>query len=171
MRWEDLPLLLHWLQQPHVHDWWRGEPTDLAAVEAEYGACVAGDDPTELFIIASDGRPIGMIQRYLFIDEPEWTSVFEDIVDIVDAAGIDYLIGEIDAVGRGLGAAAVATMTAMVWDWRPVTSIVVNVDQANPASWRVLEKSGFTRVWAGEIDSPDPSDDGPQYVYSIARTQ
>ena len=30
----------------------------------------------------------------------------------------------------------------------------------------MLEKAGFTRVWHGRLDSPDPSDDGPEYVYS-----
>jgi aminoglycoside 6'-N-acetyltransferase len=171
MRWEDLPLLLRWFRQPHVCAWWRDEPDDLPAVEAEYGACITGDDPTELFIVEESGRPIGMIQRYRFADEPEWMTAFAGIIDVTESAGIDYLIGEPEAIGRGLGTEAIATMTAMVWSWRPVTSIVVNVDQANPASWRVLEKAGYTRVWSGELDSPDPSDAGPQYVYVIKHNQ
>jgi len=171
MRWDDLPLLDAWLRQPHVMKWWRAEPADLAAVEAEYGACITGNDPTELFVITEGSRPIGMIQCYLYADEPEWLAVFDGIVEVTDAAGIDYLIGEPDAVGRGLGTATIAAMVPMVFGSRRVGSIVVNVDQANPASWRVLEKAGFTRVWEGEIDSPDPSDHGPQFVYLLTRTE
>lgn len=170
MQRDDLPLLLHWLRQPHVSEWWRGEPADLTSVAAKYGPCIDGDDPTELFVIAESGRAIGMIQRYLIADEPEWARAFDDIVDVSDAAGIDYLIGESDAVGRGLGTAAIAAFVAMVFEWRCVQSIVVTVQQANRASWRVLERAGFTRVWAGELDSPDPSDEGPEYVYVISRS-
>jgi aminoglycoside 6'-N-acetyltransferase len=167
----DLPLLLTWLSRPHVSEWWRDEPADLAGVEAVYGACIDGEDPTELFVIEAAGRPVGMIQRYLFADEPEWTRVFAGIADVTSAAGIDYLIGEPDAVGRGLGSEVIVGFVAMVFDWRPVTSIVVSVQQDNPASWRILEKAGFARVWAGELDSPDPSDAGPEYVYRLERVR
>jgi aminoglycoside 6'-N-acetyltransferase len=166
----DLSLLQRWLCQPHVMEWWRGEPKDLAAVEAKYRPCIDGDDPTELFVITESGRPIGMIQRYLMADEDEWSTAFADILDVSNAAGIDYLIGEPDAVGRGIGTAAIAMFVESIFQWRPVGSIVVTVQQSNPASWRVLERTGFTRVWAGELESPDPSDDGPEYVYVISRT-
>ncbi|HTW18681.1 MAG TPA: GNAT family N-acetyltransferase [Mycobacteriales bacterium] len=165
----DFPLLLQWLQRPHVTEWWRGEPSDPAAVEARYGPCIDGTDPTELFVIEADHRPVGMIQRYLLADEPEWTAAFDGIVDVTNAAGIDYLIGEPDAVGRGLGTAAVTQFVSMVFEWRPVAAIVVTVQQQNQPSWRVLERAGFSRIWAGELDSPDPSDSGPEYVYRRPR--
>jgi aminoglycoside 6'-N-acetyltransferase len=167
----DLPLLAHWLVQPHVSQWWRDEPADLDAVEARYGPCIDGTDPTELFVIEELGRPVGMIQRYLFADEPEWVAVFDGILDVTDAAGIDYLIGEADAVGRGLGTAAISAFADLVFAWRPVRSIVVTVQQDNPASWRVLERAGFSRMWSGELDSPDPSDQGPEYVYRLRRAE
>jgi aminoglycoside 6'-N-acetyltransferase len=169
MRWDELPLLLHWFSQPHVKEWWRDEPADLAGVEAVYGACITGEDPMELFVIESTGRPVGMVQRFLIADEPEWFPAFDGIVDVADAAGMDYLIGEVDAVGRGVGTAVITTFASMVFAWRPVDSIVVTVQQTNVASWRILEKAGFTRVWEGVLDSPDPSDDGPQYVYRLPR--
>jgi aminoglycoside 6'-N-acetyltransferase len=166
---EDLPLLAGWLVQPHVSEWWRDEPSGLAAVAEKYGPCIDGDDPTELFVIEADGRAIGMIQRYLIADESEWAHAFGGIVDVSNAAGIDYLIGVPDAVGRGLGTAAIASFVNLVFRWRAVDSIVVTVQQTNPASWRCLERVGFTRVWSGDLDSPDPSDQGPEHVYVIAR--
>ena len=45
-------------------------------------------------------------------------------------------------------------------DW-----IVVSMQQANRNSWRALERVGFKRRWAGLLDSPDPSDAGPTFVY------
>lgn len=166
----DLPQLYAWLRAPHVAKWWRDVPADLDVVEAEYGPCIDGEDPTELFVVQEDGRDIGMIQRYLIADEPEWWPAFDGIVDVSNAAGIDYLIGEPSAVGKGVGTEMVRAFVADVFDWRPVDSIVVTVQQSNPASWRILEKSGFTRVWSGELDSPDPSDEGPEHVYVLLRS-
>jgi aminoglycoside 6'-N-acetyltransferase len=165
----DLPLLHDWLLQPHVSEWWRDVPADFETVEAEYGACIDGDDPTELFLIEIDGRPVGMIQRYLIADEPEWWPAFDGICEVSNAAGIDYLIGEPAYVGKGLGSAVVAAFSRIVFDWRGVDSIVVTVQQANPASWRILEKAGYRRIYSGELRSPDPSDEGPQYVYVLDR--
>ena len=56
--------------------------------------------------------------------------------------------------------------TASTFDRYPgVGAVVVDVQQANRPSWRALEKAGFHRVFAGTIDSDDPSDAGPAYVY------
>ncbi|HWC33705.1 MAG TPA: hypothetical protein VG650_02645 [Mycobacteriales bacterium] len=54
-----------------------------------------------------------MIQRYLIADEPAWWPAFDGITDVTKAAGIDYLLGE--------------------------------------------------------LDSPDPSDQGPEHVYVLTR--
>ncbi|HWB36124.1 MAG TPA: hypothetical protein VHA75_08875 [Rugosimonospora sp.] len=40
---------------------------------------------------------------------------------------------------------------------------------ANVASWRALERAGFSRLWAGQLDSDDPADAGPAYVYAVDR--
>jgi aminoglycoside 6'-N-acetyltransferase len=167
--WADLPMLAGWLGEPHVRRWWRDEPTDLAGVEAKYGACVTGDDPTELFVIETAVAPVGMIQCYLFSDEPQWSATLDAVVDVSNVAGIDYLIGDPAAVGHGVGSAAVKACVSLLFDRQPVVAVVVTVQQDNPASWRVLEKAGFERVWAGELDSPDPSDTGPEYVYRLSR--
>ena len=50
-----------------------------------------------------------------------------------------------------------------------VRCVVAAPQQENVASWRALEKAGFTRAWSGVLDSDDPSDDGPAFVYRIDR--
>lgn len=169
MRRSDLPLLARWLAQPHVERWWSGEPQDLEAVEAKYGPCIDGEDPTELFVVEEAGRPVGMIQRYRIADHPEWASVLVGIVAPEEAAGIDYLIGEPDTLGRGVGTAAIAAAVPEVFAAYGVTAIVASVQQANRPSWRALERCGFVRAWAGDLDSPDPSDAGPAFIYLLDR--
>lgn len=162
-------MLFEWLRQPHVAKWWREVPADLAAVEAEYGPCIDGADPTELYVVRVDGRDVGMIQRYLFVDEPEWTRTLSKLVDVSNAAGIDYLIGDAELVGRGVGSAMIREFVSDTFAWRAIDQVIVNVDQANPPSWRVLEKAGFMRAWSGELDNPDPSDTGQQHIYVLRR--
>jgi aminoglycoside 6'-N-acetyltransferase len=167
---QDLARLSGWLAQPHVSRWWR-EPSDLAAVRERYLPCVEGRDPTELFIIEVGGSPAGFIQRYLISDDPDWAAALAatGVAGREASAGIDYLIGDPAMTGRGLGTAAIRAFTGLTFARYPrVDSVIVDVSQANVASWRALEKAGFTRIWAGELASADPSDDGPAYLYRIA---
>lgn len=165
MQYEDLPLVSRWLDQPHVRRWWVADRSDMATLRIKYGPRIDGTEPTEMFVIAEGSRPVGFIQCYLIDDDPEWVRALSGVVETVDAAGLDYLIGEPDAVGRGLGAQAIRAFVPMVYTRWPVQTVVVSVQQANLPSWRALEYAGFTRVWSGQLESTDPSDAGPAFVY------
>ena len=161
LRRSDFPVLASWLATPHVAEFWREDPTP-EAVEAAYGPMVDGDDPTEGFVVELDGRPVGFVQRYLIADYPQWQAA----VGGAQGAGIDYLLGVPELTGRGLGPLLVDRFAALTLDRYPEAgTVTVAVAQANRRSWRALEKAGFSRVFAGTIDSGDPSDDGPSYLY------
>jgi aminoglycoside 6'-N-acetyltransferase len=152
-----------------VKQWWR-EPGDADAVEAAYGPAIDGADPTELLIAELDGLPIGMLQRYLLADNPDYERALEPAGAPRPAAGVDYLIGDPDLTGRGLGPSMIAEGSAGAWLAYPdVVAIVVTVQTENRRSWRALEKAGYRRTWSGFVDSGDPSDDGPSHVYVLDR--
>jgi aminoglycoside 6'-N-acetyltransferase len=165
----DLPQLSRWLEAPHVKRWWR-ERSDAETVEAAYGPAIDGADPTELLIAELDGRPIGMLQRYRLADNPDYERALEPVGAPHPAAGLDYLIGEPDLTGRGLGPVMIAEGSAGAWETYPeIAAIVVAVQVANRRSWRALEKAGYRRAWSGFTDSGDPSDEGPSHVYVLDR--
>jgi aminoglycoside 6'-N-acetyltransferase len=186
---DDFPALAAWLRAPHVEAWFpwvhgeTDERGDLAATEAEYGPCIDGVDPTELFVIEVDGQPVGFIQRYRISDNPSWAAALSAAGESGAAAGdtsaaggfdsamgFDYAIGVLEATGRGVGSEAIRQLVADTFSRYPdVDSVVVAMQQANRASWRALEHVGFERRWAGLLDSPDPSDAGPSYIYVISR--
>jgi TolB-like protein len=57
-----------------------------------------------------------------------------------------------------------------VFDRYPeISGVVFGLQQANIASWRALENAGYSRVWAGDFDSDDPTDAGPSFVYRRVR--
>jgi aminoglycoside 6'-N-acetyltransferase len=168
---DDLPLVSRWLAEPHVAQWWR-EPSDLADVREKYLPCLEGRDPTELFLIERGGSAIGFIQRYLVADDPEWERALRatGAADAGQAVGIDYLIGDPALTGKGIGSAAIREFTAVAFRRYPqAVSVLVDVSQANRPSWRALERAGYTRCWAGLLDSSDPSDEGPSYLYRKRR--
>jgi RimJ/RimL family protein N-acetyltransferase len=100
---EDLSLVQQWLNQPHVLEWWH-TPMSLEDVHAKYDPRIDGTEPTHVFLIHYDGRPVGLIQWY------RWSNYMEH-AQLLGAkpeyAGIDLAIGERDMTGRGVGTAAI----------------------------------------------------------------
>ena len=47
--------------------------------------------------------------------------------------------------------------------------MIVPVHAGNRASWRALERAGFTRVAAGELRPDNPRDSRDHYVYGLNR--
>jgi aminoglycoside 6'-N-acetyltransferase len=160
----DLPLVAHWQSRPHVARWWR-EPADIASVTSRYSPTIDGRDPTEVFIVQFEGEAIGLIQRYLLADNPDWAAA----IGIQDGAGIDYFIGEQSMVGKGLGTRTIAQFADDTVRYPAVPLLVAAPQQHNVASWRALEKAGFQRLTAKLLESDDPSDAGPAYVYVLRR--
>lgn len=161
----DFALLRRWLLTPHVREWWRDEPTEQY-VEQQYGPVVDGTDPTRAFTIRLDGVPIGLIQSYRHVDEPDW----DRLVGVPDAAGIDYLIGAPEHCGRGVGTAVLAEFAKLVLDRYPdIATVVAAPQRDNRASCRALEKAGFTLLETRDLQSDDPSDFGVSAIYVLPR--
>ena len=139
----------------------------MAFVEEHYGPGVDGiNAATERFVLEIDGVASGMFQRYRNRDHADWVAAINDR----DGAGIDYLIGDVAMTGRGIGSAAIGAFTVDTFAAYPeVPRVMAAPQQSNVASWRALEKAGFHRVWAGQLDSDDPSDAGPAFLYVAQR--
>jgi aminoglycoside 6'-N-acetyltransferase len=167
----DLPSVSRWLSTPHVKRWWP-DPSDLASLERKYGPRIDGDVPTEMFVIEVERQSVGVIQRYRTHDHPEWERALNATgADLGRcSAGIDYLIGEAELVGRGIGTRAIEAFIKQLFsDYDDIDTVAVAVQQANARSWWALEKAGFIRVWEGMLDSDDASDAGPSFVYRRTR--
>ena len=165
----DFPLLAKWLSDPTVARWWDHE-TSPEALEKDFGAEVDGTEPSEVFLACTGGRPFGLIQRYKIADYPEYVEELATVCPTPESAvSIDYLIGEPDCRGRGLGAAMIAAFVAESWAAYPDASAVVAMHQHNPASWRAVERAGFRRIAEGELTPDNPIDNRDHYVYQLDR--
>lgn len=141
--------------------WWRDRET-FEQVESRYGPAIAGDDPSDHYLILLDGRPIGMIQTYLAEDyAQEWPIGAESGV-----AGVDLLIAEEALTGRGLGPRVLRTFLERIVFADPrVVACVAGPDVRNEASIRAFEKAGFRRLEVVEI----PGADAPEQLLRIER--
>ncbi len=149
----DLPMLHRWLNEPGVVRWWEGDDVSWEAVVRDYGSSSAGS--TEHWIASVDETAFGWIQCYPAADDPEETEAWFALGIDRTAAGIDYLVGDPDQRGRGLGSAMIRAFVADVaFGLHPGWSQVCAGPFAdNVASWRALEKAGFRLV--GIIEGKD----------------
>jgi uridine kinase/RimJ/RimL family protein N-acetyltransferase len=150
---KDLPLLDAWLAAEHVSAWF-GPPAN--AEQDPLGE----QDAVSRFVVVLDGRPIGLIQTYRWSDFPENAAA---VGAKVGEIGMDYLIGELDQIGHGIGPVLIEAFLEQHASHRgDVIAVRVDVSEANHRSWRCLEKAGFRRDREGVLL---PGQTGPHYVY------
>ncbi|GCD97022.1 GNAT family N-acetyltransferase [Embleya hyalina] len=166
----DFPLLASWLSRPHVRRWWNHE-TEPEAVARDFGDAADGLEPSEDLLALRDGTPVGLVQRSRLADYPEYLAEFEEFIEVpAESVTIDYLVGDPGLVGRGVGTAMIRAVVADTWAARARTpAIVVAVAAGNIASWRVLERVGFTRVGEGAMEPDNPVDPPLHYLYRLDR--
>jgi 8-oxo-dGTP pyrophosphatase MutT (NUDIX family)/RimJ/RimL family protein N-acetyltransferase len=147
---DDLPDLLRWRQQPHVVQWYGKPPADLAHAEKLYTRRIMGESPTRMWVAQLMDVPVGYLQDYRVAAYGDLAVKMRD----QEAIGFDYLIGDADHVGRGVG-------TTMIWsfirdvlcrDYPDAPRFTASPDHRNARSLRALGKCGFEQgVW---IDIP-----------------
>ncbi len=166
----DFPLLGTWLASPRVARWWHHDPSP-AGVERDFGPTARGEEPSEDLLVHLDQRPVGLVQRSVIGDYPDYLAEFAALTEApADAVTLDYLVGEPTLLGRGLGPRIIAALVKDTWRELPTApAVLVAVNAANRASWRALEKAGLTRVAEGEMEPDHPGDDRWHVVYRVDR--
>lgn len=143
LREADLELVERWLLEPHVRRWYDDVPAETYPEDtiADYRRAIRGEDPTDLYVIKLDGRPIGEIQSYRIDDHPEYAA---QVALGRAAIGIDLFIGEPELVGRGHGPAVIrAFLRDVAFPRYGVDLCVIGPSRSNVAAIRAYEKAGF----------------------------
>lgn len=128
----DLSLVATWLHRPHVAYWWGDPEQALAALRQHPVATQA--------LINVDARPVGFVCWQTPPQEELAAAGLSDLpADLVD---VDILIGEPDALGQGVGPAALRQVLARL---RAEGVRVVGLATAltNLPALRAYEKAGF----------------------------
>jgi aminoglycoside 6'-N-acetyltransferase len=149
----DLPRLRVWLDRPHVTRWW-GDPHEAMAAIRDHA-------PADHALIAVDARPVGYLCWQRPLPEELAAAGLGDLpADLID---VDILIGEPDAVGRGVGPRA---LTLLLDQLRAAgrASVGMAAAAANPRARRAYEKAGFQLFRAFQ-------DAGQDYYYLVQSLQ
>jgi aminoglycoside 6'-N-acetyltransferase len=101
---------------------------------------INGEDPTDLYLIRLDGRPIGQLQCYRIDDHPDYAAQLS--LDRA-AIGIDLFIGEAELIGRGHGPALIRAFLRDAFPRYGVDLCVIGPARGNVAAIRAYEKAGF----------------------------
>ena len=126
-----------------MRQWFDDVPTAVYPDDtiSEYRTALRGEDPTDLYVINLDGRPIGVVQSYRIDDHPEYAA---QLALARPAVGIDLFIAEPDLTGRGHGPALIrAFLRDVAFPRYAVDLCVIGPTASNAAAIRAYEKAGF----------------------------
>ncbi len=148
----EFPLLQKWLAASHVKKWWH-EDLNAEGIEAKYGPRVDGQEPTHVYVILQNKKPIGLIQWYLWSDYPAHAA---QLGAESTAAGMDLAIGEVDSVGKGLGSAVIKEFVDnIIFTESTATAVIADPEEQNTRSYRAFEKAGFVAQKTMQLQGED----------------
>lgn len=132
---DDLPLIEHWLRADHVLDAW-GDP--------DASLRLLGEPPASgnwRAIIEADGREVGLVLwQHPTREELDVAGLTDIPTSVID---IDIMIGELHAVGLGLGSSAVRLVAEAALSDTTVPFVMACARLDNLASQRAFAKAGF----------------------------
>jgi RimJ/RimL family protein N-acetyltransferase len=143
------PLLLKWLEKPHVKAWWdQNIHWTSQLIQEKYGHHVKGYQleegvakPMSAYIIHVEEAPIGYIQIYNAYD----FSRSKPLTDLPPSLGaFDVFIGEENYLKQGIGSGAIIQFLKEQSD--SYTHIFADPDSDNVIAIRAYEKAGFKKI-------------------------
>lgn len=142
-----IPLLMQWLQAPHVAEYW--QETEDEVLFKEKFLHTLPRRGISAFIVTTGGNPVGFIQCYEAKDVGGgwWPGAQPGVF------GIDQFIGEPSLLGKGFGSVMIKAFTDRLFERPEVVEIISDPEPKNPRAIRALEKAGFTP--SGEIVTPN----------------
>jgi len=150
-----------------VRRWWNDDPEERDYPEgtlAEWRSAIRGEDPTDMYMINMDGRPIGVMQSYRVDSYPDYVAQLGTLP--APAFSLDVFIGEPDVIGKGHGVGLIRAFLPLAFDRYGVDYCVIGPSRSNVSAIRSYEKAGFRYLKDyREDDTIDP----PHMLLDIRR--
>ena len=125
LRSNDFPILLDWLQRPHVKEWWDNGDDTIGNVTAHFSSNM---EATKRFIVEFDGEDAGYFQ-YCRFDSRH--------------IGADQFLGNGDGISKGIGTRCLLVFMDMIIAIESPEIISVDPHPENKRAIRCYEKCGF----------------------------
>jgi aminoglycoside 6'-N-acetyltransferase len=143
------PLMLKWLESPHIKRWWDQDVVyTLDLVKEKYMSYVKGykqvsgsNKPIRAYIINVAQTPVGYIQIYNAYDFAR----SKPLLGLPENLGaFDIFIGEKEYLGKGIGSRAISEFFSIYNGG--YSHIFADPDSNNVAAIKSYEKAGFKKL-------------------------
>jgi RimJ/RimL family protein N-acetyltransferase len=121
----DFPMLLMWLQRPHIKQWWDDGDDTLEKVRAHYSS---NPETTWRFIVELDGADSGYFQYHRYNSRHIAT---------------DQFLANETMLGEGIGTRCLKAFIKLIIHSESVEYISVDPHPQNMRAIRCYEKAGF----------------------------
>lgn len=136
----DIPKLYHWLQEPHVDEYWNTEHIENYGLIYQKYYLRLLEGKIDMFFIQYFDVNIGFIQLHSDYNKAIYG-------DLGSAKGIDLFIGEKDYIHKGIGSICISKFLFYVSELYPeVEYVCIDPESKNKVAIRAYEKSGFHHI-------------------------
>lgn len=140
---EDAPLLLKWLTDPRVLEYWEG-PHAVFTMERVLEHYFEDEWNASRWLIQYQSRDVGYVQAYQLDREMFEAYQYPYTEELV--FGIDQFIGESELWGQGIGRRFIGLLAGFLFDKAQAKAIVLDPHADNPRAIRCYEACGFRKV-------------------------
>lgn len=134
---DDLPLIEQWLHADHVRSAW-GDPAANFRLLSEPPA-----NGSWRAIIEADGRKVGIVLwQHPSREELDAAGLADIPTSVID---VDIMIGELAALGRGLGSGAISLVAELALSDPAAPFVMACAHVDNLASQRAFARAGFSQ--------------------------
>lgn len=138
---DDLPLVVEWRSRPEVHEWYGGRPVTAEEIRTRH---LQSGDSTTRCIVHLDGRPIGHLQFYEYVEA--WRPAVGLGAADDGVWGIDVYLGDPTLHGKGIGSRLVRGVAERLVADHGARRVLIDPHVGNHAAVRAYEKAGFRKV-------------------------
>ncbi|MEA4987141.1 MAG: GNAT family N-acetyltransferase [Anaerovorax sp.] len=132
----DIALFKKWLYTPHVAAWYH-DPLDwIDEIEKRN----SNFSWLNHFIVEYEDKPIGFCQYYEYFNSGE---TWHGDIEVSGTYSIDYMIGEIEYLGKGFGKQIIGALIAKIKIHENAKRVIAQPEPENKASCKTLLSCGF----------------------------
>lgn len=147
---DDFDIMVNWLNDMTVLEFYDELPSKLDKVKEKYGPRITGNHHVTSCIVEYKNQPLGYIQYYELQEADLKKYGFDSNQNIY---GIDQFIGKPEMWGRGIGTSMVSLMLNFLQN-KGAAKVVLDVRNNNIREIKSYEKCGFkkTKKLNNELD-------------------
>lgn len=139
----DYDIMVKWLNDSRVLEFYEESPADLEKVTKKYGPRIEGRHYVKPCIVEYNNKPIGYIQYYEVQENGLKSYGYPQNHDIY---GIDQFIGETELWGKGIGTSMILLMLNYLSNLKNATRVVLEVKNNNSRAISCYKKCGFRKI-------------------------